>query len=219
MIISHTNIVFYLNIALQKISVNLPTSTSTASSSSPSSTLIPVNIIKQSTSFPPNFIHSLDSTHMLLIALNCSQYNLTSFAAVHDSFYSHAADYQKLNELIKKQFINLYSTPILQNLREELIQRYKGYKIPVVVKSINPTSTSSLPLSLPSKGRKYNKKNMIKKIIWRDLNIPPLPNEILLNTKSDISDNDNSSYRNASYRNRNERFNITQVLESQYFFN
>jgi DNA-directed RNA polymerase, mitochondrial len=33
--------------------------------------LNPVNSQKQSSAFPPNFIHSLDATHMLLTALEC----------------------------------------------------------------------------------------------------------------------------------------------------
>lgn len=30
-----------------------------------------VNAIKQASAFPPNFIHSLDATHMMLTALEC----------------------------------------------------------------------------------------------------------------------------------------------------
>lgn len=30
-----------------------------------------VNPMKQSSAFPPNFIHSLDATHMMLTALEC----------------------------------------------------------------------------------------------------------------------------------------------------
>lgn len=29
------------------------------------------NILKQKNGFPPNFIHSLDSSHMMLTALHC----------------------------------------------------------------------------------------------------------------------------------------------------
>jgi DNA-directed RNA polymerase, mitochondrial len=31
-----------------------------------------VNAVKQASAFPPNFVHSLDATHMLLTALECS---------------------------------------------------------------------------------------------------------------------------------------------------
>lgn len=31
----------------------------------------PVNSQKQASAFPPNFVHSLDATHMMLTALEC----------------------------------------------------------------------------------------------------------------------------------------------------
>ncbi|CAO3597864.1 unnamed protein product [Absidia cylindrospora] len=45
----------------------------------------PVNAMKQRTAFPPNFIHSLDATHMLMSAVACYDQGLT-FASVHDSY-------------------------------------------------------------------------------------------------------------------------------------
>src|SRR6202000_559345 len=57
-----------------------------------------VNKRKQLQAFPPNFIHSLDATHMILSALKASELGLT-FSAVHDSFWTHAADVDSLNTL------------------------------------------------------------------------------------------------------------------------
>lgn len=34
---------------------------------------LPVKITKQRTAFPPNFVHSIDSTHMMLTALACHE--------------------------------------------------------------------------------------------------------------------------------------------------
>lgn len=34
-------------------------------------TLAIVNAVKQASAFPPNFVHSLDATHMMLTALEC----------------------------------------------------------------------------------------------------------------------------------------------------
>jgi DNA-directed RNA polymerase len=39
--------------------------------------------MKQRSAFPPNYIHSLDSTHMFYTALECNKAGLT-FASVHD---------------------------------------------------------------------------------------------------------------------------------------
>lgn len=44
---------------------------------------------RQRSAFPPNYIHSLDSTHMMMTALRCKEEAVT-FAGVHDSFWTHA---------------------------------------------------------------------------------------------------------------------------------
>jgi DNA-directed RNA polymerase len=46
----------------------------------------PVNKNKQNTAFPPNFVHSIDSTHMMYTAMRCRERGIT-FAAVHDSYW------------------------------------------------------------------------------------------------------------------------------------
>lgn len=90
----------------------------------------PVNALKQSTAFPPNFIHSLDATHMLMSAVACHERGLT-FASVHDSYWTHARDVDEMNKVIRDQFIELHSQPIMENLVKEFKERYKSYKIPV----------------------------------------------------------------------------------------
>eukprot|EP00012_Vannella_robusta_P013192 CAMPEP_0206208796 /NCGR_PEP_ID=MMETSP0166-20121206/16501_1 /ASSEMBLY_ACC=CAM_ASM_000260 /TAXON_ID=95228 /ORGANISM="Vannella robusta, Strain DIVA3 518/3/11/1/6" /LENGTH=973 /DNA_ID=CAMNT_0053630019 /DNA_START=211 /DNA_END=3129 /DNA_ORIENTATION=- len=47
---------------------------------------LPVLVQKQRSAFPPNYVHSLDSTHMFKTAKLCHDAGLT-FAAVHDSFW------------------------------------------------------------------------------------------------------------------------------------
>jgi DNA-directed RNA polymerase len=89
----------------------------------------PVNALKQSTAFPPNFIHSLDATHMLMSAVACHKKNMT-FASVHDSYWTHACDVDAMNEVIRDQFIELHSQPIMENLIAEFKERYKNYRVP-----------------------------------------------------------------------------------------
>jgi DNA-directed RNA polymerase len=78
---------------------------------------------KQKAAFPPNFIHSLDATHMMLSALKCSEQGLT-FAAVHDSFWTHAADVQALGVILREAFVQMHSEDIIGRLAEELSVRY-----------------------------------------------------------------------------------------------
>jgi DNA-directed RNA polymerase len=51
--------------------------------------MLPVIKQKQRSAFPPNFIHSVDSAHMMLTAIACNKAGL-SFAGVHDSYWTHA---------------------------------------------------------------------------------------------------------------------------------
>lgn len=50
---------------------------------------------RQRSAFPPNYIHSLDSTHMMMTALRCKQEGIT-FAGVHDSFWTHAGGVRRV---------------------------------------------------------------------------------------------------------------------------
>merc|ERR1711865_248650 len=74
---------------------------------------------KQRMGFPPNFVHSLDATHMMMVAEGCRKEDI-SFAGVHDSFWCHAADTPKLNRIIRQQFFELHSRPILAELEQDL---------------------------------------------------------------------------------------------------
>jgi hypothetical protein len=52
----------------------------------------------------PNYIHSMDASHMALVI---SEWD-GCFAAVHDSFSTHASDVDKLLDLTKQVFIRMY---------------------------------------------------------------------------------------------------------------
>ncbi|XP_057564602.1 DNA-directed RNA polymerase, mitochondrial isoform X2 [Hippopotamus amphibius kiboko] len=81
------------------------------------------NTLKQKNGFPPNFIHSLDSTHMMLTALHCYRKGLT-FVSVHDCFWTHAADVAVMNQVCREQFVRLHSQPILHDLSRFLMKRF-----------------------------------------------------------------------------------------------
>ncbi|XP_041647911.1 DNA-directed RNA polymerase, mitochondrial isoform X2 [Cheilinus undulatus] len=79
--------------------------------------------MKQKNAFPPNFIHSLDSTHMMLTALHCYSAGLT-FVSVHDCFWTHALTVDTMNKICREQFVALHSQPILQELSTFLLEKY-----------------------------------------------------------------------------------------------
>jgi DNA-directed RNA polymerase len=91
----------------------------------------PISAAKQRLGFPPNFVHSLDASHMMLTANACKEAGLT-FAAVHDSFWTHACDVDTMNVIIREEFYKMYSEPILEKLRDSLVTRLgeNGHNIP-----------------------------------------------------------------------------------------
>ncbi|XP_052199386.1 DNA-directed RNA polymerase 3B, chloroplastic [Diospyros lotus] len=88
-----------------------------------------VEVRKQRTAFPPNFVHSLDGTHMMMTAIGCRDAGLR-FAGVHDSFWTHACDVDRMNRILREKFVELYSYPVLENLLENFQQSYPELTFP-----------------------------------------------------------------------------------------
>ncbi|KAG5624104.1 hypothetical protein H5410_009322 [Solanum commersonii] len=88
-----------------------------------------VMVKRQRTAFPPNFIHSLDGSHMMMTAVACRRAGL-NFAGVHDSYWTHACDVDKLNRILREKFVELYETPILEKLLESFQVSYPTLSFP-----------------------------------------------------------------------------------------
>ncbi|BFG26451.1 hypothetical protein CerSpe_127250 [Prunus speciosa] len=88
-----------------------------------------VMVKRQRTAFPPNFVHSLDSSHMMMTAIACKKAGL-SFAGVHDSYWTHACDVDEMNKILREKFVELYETPILENLLESFQQSFPALTFP-----------------------------------------------------------------------------------------
>lgn len=88
-----------------------------------------VMVKRQRTAFPPNFIHSLDGSHMMMTAVACRRAGL-NFAGVHDSYWTHACDVDKLNRILREKFVELYETPILEKLLESFQISYPALSFP-----------------------------------------------------------------------------------------
>ena len=103
-----------------------------------------VMVKRQRTAFPPNFVHSLDGSHMMMTAVACKRQGLyfaglyfticrsicgilvcisASYcqhlfinAGVHDSYWTHACDVDTMNKILREKFVELYDAPILENV-------------------------------------------------------------------------------------------------------
>ncbi|CAL5328283.1 unnamed protein product [Camellia sinensis] len=93
-----------------------------------------VEVRKQRTTFPPNFVHALDGSHIMRTAVACRDAGLR-FAGVHDSFWTHACDVDRMNRIIREKFVELYRTSILEDLLESFQILYSPIKNMVEVGS------------------------------------------------------------------------------------
>ncbi|KDD18643.1 DNA-directed RNA polymerase [Bordetella bronchiseptica] len=71
----------------------------------------------------PNFVHSMDAAHLTLTTLACQEVGINSLAMIHDDYGTHAADTQRLYEIIRRTFVEIYerNDPI-----QDFYQRYPG---------------------------------------------------------------------------------------------
>ncbi|KAL0461545.1 UNVERIFIED_CONTAM: DNA-directed RNA polymerase 2B, chloroplastic/mitochondrial [Sesamum latifolium] len=88
-----------------------------------------VMVKRQRTAFPPNFVHSLDGSHMMMTAIACKKAGL-NFAGVHDSYWTHACDVDEMNRILREKFVELYEAPILENLLEGFQQSFPSLTFP-----------------------------------------------------------------------------------------
>jgi len=89
---------------------------------------MPVSKVRQTSAFPPNFVHSLDSTHMMLTAVAMRDRG-KCFAAVHDSYWTHPCDIDVMNDELRNAFVDLYDRPILEDFHRATEEKY-GVSLP-----------------------------------------------------------------------------------------
>uniref|UniRef100_A0A673JSH5 DNA-directed RNA polymerase, mitochondrial n=1 Tax=Sinocyclocheilus rhinocerous TaxID=307959 RepID=A0A673JSH5_9TELE len=90
--------------------------------------------MKQKNAFPPNFIHSLDSTHMMLTSLHCYRAGLT-FVSVHDCYWTHAVTVDTMNRVCKEQSSSFHSHRVISKPKK--FEEY--YKMAQLLASVPQT--------------------------------------------------------------------------------
>ena len=79
---------------------------------------------EQTKGIAPNFIHSLDSTHMYMSLLLANERGVDAFATIHDSFATHAQDVDLLLSSLKDAFTELTKYDVAKHFKEEMQMRY-----------------------------------------------------------------------------------------------
>lgn len=81
-----------------------------------------IDVRKQRQGIAPNFVHSMDASHLMLTVLTCGrEYNITSFALIHDSFGTHAGNANVLFNVVRECFVKMYQdNDVLQDLHDHI---------------------------------------------------------------------------------------------------
>jgi DNA-directed RNA polymerase len=74
----------------------------------------------QANGVAPNFVHSLDASHLQSVTLAARAKGIKHLALIHDSFGTHAADTDLLSSLLRDTFVEQYSGNVLGDFYEEL---------------------------------------------------------------------------------------------------
>ncbi|XP_021914450.1 DNA-directed RNA polymerase, mitochondrial isoform X2 [Zootermopsis nevadensis] len=126
------------------------------------------NVMKQRNAFPPNFIHSLDSSHMMLTSLFCEREGIT-FISVHDCFWTHPCTVDIMNKVCRDQFVALHSQPILEDLSKFLVKKYSYAESEFTndgsVNDMTKRKLNKILWKLPSKGD-FNLNSVLKSVYF-----------------------------------------------------
>lgn len=76
---------------------------------------------RQKNGISPNYVHSLDAAALVKTVASCAtNFGLTSFAMIHDSYGTHAPRVHELAAALRHAFVTIFSDDQLQKLRDEL---------------------------------------------------------------------------------------------------
>lgn len=64
---------------------------------------------KQKSGISPNFVHSMDATHLMMTVNAARKEGIVDIACIHDDYGTHAADTDRFQKIIREQFVKLYS--------------------------------------------------------------------------------------------------------------
>jgi DNA-directed RNA polymerase len=71
----------------------------------------------------PNFVHSMDAAAMTITITKALHEGIDSFAMIHDSYGTHAADTPVLARLIREAFVEMYTeNDVLEQFRQAALE-------------------------------------------------------------------------------------------------
>lgn len=87
--------------------------------------------IRQRNAVSPNFVHSMDATHLRVTIRLAKRMGINDLALIHDDYGAHAGNIDKLNQCIRAAFVAIYADgDPLRKFKEA--QEASGIKMPLM---------------------------------------------------------------------------------------
>nr|CDQ33424.1 T3/T7-like RNA polymerase [Virgibacillus halodenitrificans] len=75
---------------------------------------------KMKSSAAPNFVHSMDASHLIRSVNGFAEAGIGSIAVIHDSFGTHAGRADTLRAVLRREFVELYTEDRLEEFKTEV---------------------------------------------------------------------------------------------------
>jgi DNA-directed RNA polymerase len=92
---------------------------------------VEINTSKQLAGIAPNFVHSLDASHLMLTVNKCVDLGIKSFSMIHDSYGTTAGSVSDLQDALRSTFAEMYQGDVLNEFREDIMEQTHSWIEPV----------------------------------------------------------------------------------------
>ena len=89
--------------------------------------VVNISSSKQRASVSPNFIHSMDASHLIRTICSSTTWGINSFLTIHDSYGVHAGHSERLARVLRKEFHDMYVEHDVISEFEESIREYVSH--------------------------------------------------------------------------------------------
>lgn len=80
-----------------------------------------INKVKQANAVAPNFIHSMDASHLQMTVCEAKRTGINHFAMIHDSYGTTVANAEQLFHTVRECFVKMYTeNDVLKNFADEM---------------------------------------------------------------------------------------------------
>lgn len=83
-----------------------------------------LDVRRQRQGSSPNFVHSVDATHMMMVVNAAVDEGMSSFAMIHDDFGVHACHVEEFQKVIREEFVRLHSADHLLEFKRQHEEKF-----------------------------------------------------------------------------------------------